>query len=131
MITPRTRRILIRQIKKVIGKFKDEAASIPISEFVGLRSKMYSYIKENNQRGKTAKEIKKNIIKKNITHENYKQTLFENKQICHKMKTIITQNHELGSYEINEVSLSCFDDKRCILEDGITSYAYGHYKVGC
>ena len=87
--------------KKVIGKFKDEAAGIPITEFVGLRSKMYSYIKENNQCGKTAKGIKKNIIKKNITHENYKQALFENKQICHKMKTIRSQNHELGSYEIN------------------------------
>ena len=84
---------------------------------------MYSYIKENNQCGKTAKGIKKNIIKKNITHENYKQTLFENKQICHKMKTIRSQNHELGSYEINKVSLSCFDDKRYILEDGITRQA--------
>ena len=31
--------------KKVIGKFKDEAAGVPICEFVGLRSKMYSYIK--------------------------------------------------------------------------------------
>ena len=36
----------------------------------------------------------------------------------HKMKTIRSQNHELGSYEINKVSLSCFDDKRYILEDG-------------
>ena len=70
--------------KKVIGKFKDETAGIPISEFVGLQSKMYSYIKENNQCGKTAKGIKKNIIKKNITHETYKQTLFENKQIYFK-----------------------------------------------
>ena len=33
--------------KKVIGKFKDEAAGIPIIEFVGLRSKMYSYIKDD------------------------------------------------------------------------------------
>ena len=90
---------------------------------------MYSYIKENNQCGKTAKGIKKNIIKKNITHGNYKQTLFENKQIYHKMKTIRSQNHELGSYEINKVSLSCFDDKRYIHDNGKTSYAYGHYKI--
>ena len=54
--------------KKVIGKFKDEAAGILITEFVGLRSKMYSYIKDNRTGGKTAKGIKKNIIKKNITH---------------------------------------------------------------
>ena len=45
--------------KKVIGKFKDEAAGVPITEFVGLRSKMYSYIKDNNNGGKTAKGIKK------------------------------------------------------------------------
>jgi Na+-transporting NADH:ubiquinone oxidoreductase subunit NqrC len=31
--------------KKVIGKFKDEAAGEIIKQFVGLRSKMYSYIK--------------------------------------------------------------------------------------
>ena len=115
--------------KKVIGVFKDEASSIPIIEFVGLRSKMYSYMKDNDQVGKTAKGIKKNIIKKDITHENYKQTLFENKQMHHKMKTIRSQNHELGSYEINKVSLSCFDDKRYIHNNGVTSYAYGHYKI--
>ena len=88
---------------------------------------MYSYMKDDKKRGKTAKGIKKNIIKNNIKHENYKQTLFENKQMHHTMKTIRSQNHKIGSYEINKVSLSCFDDKRYILEDGISSYAYGHY----
>ena len=115
--------------KKVIGKFKDEAAGVPISEFVGLRSKMYSYIKDNQQGSKTAKGIKKNVIKNNITHENYRDTLFNNKHMHHKMKTIRSKNHQLGSYEINKVSLSCFDDKRYIHEDGITSYAYGHIKI--
>ncbi|XP_068756169.1 uncharacterized protein [Montipora capricornis] len=45
--------------KKVVGKFKDEAAGIPRTEFVGLRSKMYSYMKDNDKGGKTAKGIKK------------------------------------------------------------------------
>ena len=115
--------------KKVIGKFKDEAAGIPIYEFIGLRSKMYSYIKDNNEVGKTAKGIKKNIIKKEITHENYKKVLFNNEQMHHTMKTIRSNNHQLGSYEINKVSLSCFDDKRYIHNNGVTSYAYGHYKI--
>lgn len=115
--------------KKVIGKFKDEAAGVPICEFVGLRSKMYSYIKDNEKGGKTAKGIKKNVIKNNITHENYRDTLFKNKQMHHKMKTIRSENHQLGSYEFNKVSLSCFDDKRYIHDDGITSYAYGHFKI--
>ena len=115
--------------KKVIGEFKDEAAGVPICEFIGLQSKMYSYIKDNQKGGKTAKGIKKNVIKTDITHENYKETLFCNEQMYHKMKTIRSQNHKLHSYEINKVSLSCFDDKRYIHEDGITSYAYGHRKI--
>ena len=115
--------------KKVIGKFKDEAAGVPICEFVGLRSKMYSYIKDNKKGGKTAKGIKKNVIKEDITHEDYKDTLSNNREMYHKMKTIRSQNHELSSYEINKVSLSCFDDKRFIHEDGKTSYAYGHKNI--
>ena len=90
---------------------------------------MYSYIKDNQTGGKTAKGIKKNVIKNDIKHENYKDTLFNNKQIHHKMKTIRSQNHQLGSYEINKVSLSCFDDKRYTLDNGQESYAYGHYKI--
>ena len=115
--------------KKVIGKFKDEACSIPITEFVGLRSKMYSYIKENRKCGKTAKGIKKNIIKNNIKHADYKEVLFNNKQIHHTMKTIRSSNHQLGSYELNKVSLSCFDDKRYIANNGVNSFAYGHYAI--
>ena len=110
--------------KKVIGKMKDEAAGEQILEFVGLRSKMYSYITENKE-SKTAKGIK--YIKKELKHENYKDVLLNNKQLRHKMKTIRRIKHELGSYEINKISLSCFDDKRYILKNGITTRAYGHY----
>ena len=61
--------------KKVIGKMKDEAAGMSIVEFVGLRSKMYSYVKDNGKNEKTAKGVRKYAIKKNITNENYKDTL--------------------------------------------------------
>ena len=50
-------------------------------------------------------------------------------QLHHKMKTIRSQKHQLGSCEINKVSLSCFDDNRYIHDNGISSYAYGHYKI--
>ena len=61
--------------KKVIGKMKDEAAGIPITEFVGLRSKMYSYVKDNEQSARTAKGIKKSVIKKDINHDNYRHSV--------------------------------------------------------
>ena len=58
--------------KKIIGKLKDEACGIPITEFIGLKSKMYSYVKNDEKGGKTAKGIEKNVIKNNIKHEDYK-----------------------------------------------------------
>ena len=57
--------------KKIIGKFKDEACGVPITEFVGLKSNMYSDVKDNEKGWRTAKGIKKNI-KNNIRHEDYK-----------------------------------------------------------
>ena len=41
------------------------------------------------------------------------------------MKTIKSHNHII-SCEITKCSLSCFDNKGYILEDGITILAYGH-----
>jgi len=89
---------------------------------------MYSYVKHNVKGNRTAKGIKKNVIKKDIKHEDYKKTLLKNEQVYHKMKTIRSDKHKLGSYELNKVSLSCFEDNRYIL-DGIKSFAYGHYKI--
>ena len=115
--------------KKVIGKFKDESWGKIISEFVGLRSKMYSYIMEDGKGGMTAKGIKKNVIKKNIMHEDYKNTLLNEEQMRHKMRTIRSVKHKLQSFEINKISRSCFDDKRYIHDNGTSSYAYGCYKI--
>ena len=87
---------------------------------------MYSYVKDNGKNEKTAKGVRKYVIKKNITHENYKDCLLNRKQIIPSLRTIRSECHQIGSYQLNKISLSCFDDKRYILEDGITSYAYGH-----
>ena len=115
--------------EKVVGKFEDDACGVPIVEFISFKSKMYSYVKDNEKGGKTAKGIKKNVIKNNIKHEDYKNVLLNNEQLHHKMKTIRSQKHQLGSYEINKVPLSCLDDKCYIHDNGIISYAYGHYKI--
>ena len=79
-------------------------SGIPINESIGLTSKMYSYLKDTNECGRTEKGIKKNVIKKDIKHKNYKDVLFNNKQVYHKMKMIRSQRHQLGSYEINTCS---------------------------
>ena len=115
--------------KKVIGKFKDETAGVPIREFIGLKSKMYSISLDNEKFSKKAKGVKKNVIRKGISHGDYLDVLNQSKVIHHKMKTIRSDCHQISSYEINKISLSPFDDKRYILSDGISSYAYGHLNI--
>ena len=115
--------------KKVIGKFKDETAGVPIKEFIGLKSKMYSISLDNEKNSKKAKGVKKNVIRKGISHGDYLDVLNESKVMHHKMKTIRSDCHQISSYEINKISLSPFDDKRYILSDGISSYAYGHLNI--
>ena len=78
---------------------------------------------------KTAKGVRKYVIKKNMTRENYEDCLLNRKQMLHSMRTIRSEYHQIGSYQLNKILLSCFDDKRYILEDGITSYAYGHKNI--
>ena len=73
---------------------------------------MYSYIKNDEKGGKTAKGIKKNVIKNHIKHEDCREVLLNNEQLCHKMKAIRSNRHQLESHEIYKISLSCFDDKR-------------------
>ena len=40
------------------------------------------------------------------------------------MKRIQSKKHKLGTYEIDKKSLSCFDDKRYVLDDGIRTLVY-------
>ena len=42
------------------------------------------------------------------------------------MKRIQAKKHKIGTYEIDKISLSCFDDKRYVLDDGVNNLAYFH-----
>ena len=54
----------------------------------------------------------------------FKDVLFNEKIITHKMKRIQSKKHNLGTYEIDKISVSCFDNKRYVLDDGIRTLAY-------
>ena len=80
--------------KKVIGKFKDEAEGNPIIEFVGLKSKMYSY-RTATKNNKTAKGVKKNIILRDLDHSHYLACLQNSAIMQHKMRSIRSEYHQL------------------------------------
>ena len=90
---------------------KDESKGKIIGEFVTLRWKMYSMLWDDGKECNTAKGV-------NIATEfnEFKETLFSKKISRHKMRRIHGKKHKLGRYEINRISLSCFDDKRVVLD---------------
>ena len=70
----------------------------------------------------------KNLIRQkevNITTEfnEFKYALFNN------MSRIQSKEHKLGTYEINNKSLSRFDDKGSVSNDGIHTRAYFHKEL--
>jgi len=115
--------------KRVIGKFKDETEGVPIKEFIGLRSKMYSIKLDNDIEKKTAKGIVKCVIKNRLKHEIYRDILESGGKLYSEMKIIRSEKHQLYTMSLSKISLSAYDDKRYISHDGIQSYAYGHYKI--
>jgi hypothetical protein len=111
---------------------KDETHGIPIQEFVGLRSKMYSILYTENSKlveEKTAKGVKKSATKKMIRHDDYETCLFRKKQTKASMNQIRSHGHEIYSVKLKKIALSPFIDKRFILEDGVNTLAHGHYKI--
>ena len=65
--------------KKVPGMMKDEAGGKIIEGFVGLRAKLYSYKMFEGKEEKKCKGIKKAVIKKQISFDDYKECLFSKK----------------------------------------------------
>ena len=48
------------------------------------------------------------------------------KVIRHNMKRIQSKLQKIRTYDVCKISLSCFDDKRYVLDDGVNSLAYFH-----
>ena len=105
--------------KKILGKMKDEYGGKTILKFLGLKSKMYSILDESNNEKITSKGHNGFI-----EFQEFYDILFKKKILRHTMRGIKSKNHNLGSYETNKRSLSCFDDKRYILKNGINTYGH-------
>ena len=115
--------------KKVLGMFKDEAEGKNIIEFVGLRSKLYSYKMEEGKENKKCKGIKKAVVEKTISHKNYKTCLETGKEQLRRQNIIRSYEHEVYTEEINKIALSAADDKRYLLKDSYDTLAWGHRRI--
>ena len=62
-------------------------------------------------------------MNKKIRRKEFVDVLFNKKVIRHNMKRIQSKLHKIGTYNVCKISLSCFDDKRYVLNDGVNTLA--------
>ena len=111
--------------KKLIGVFKDKLGGKITKEFCALRAKTYTYLVDDDSEKKTAKGIKKCIIKCRLVFENYKDSLFNNKTISKSQLKFKSDYNNVYTEEVNKIPLNSNDDKRLQTSNKVTTYPYG------
>ena len=144
--------------KKALGYMKDECNGKQIEEVVALSSKMYSYVKSPFEYGmelnpvledglyvnddscfseahikklsiRKAKGVKRSITASELRHEQYYQCVTSGSTVTTEQTNLRSKNHSIGIYKTSKISLSPVDTKRYILENGVDTLAFGHYKA--
>lgn len=123
-----------RKNKKIPGLFKDELNGKIVTEFVGLRAKCYAIRsldgKSYNEKMKKAKGVKKCVLKRKITFNDYVNCIVNQCEVKEKQNTIRSILHKVYTIQMEKIALSPFDDKRYIIKpEGIDTLAWGHRKV--
>jgi hypothetical protein len=112
--------------KKKLGFLKDESGGKIIEEFIGLKSKLYSIKYYNGETESKCKSLQKNVLKKFIRHENYKDVLFEDNILISETRRIKSKNFQLETIKTNKISHTPIDDKRFIQDNIIDTLAFGY-----
>ena len=140
---------------KVVGKFKDECKGQLMLRFVGLRPKLYSFdydreahfdckdeVEEEVDKP-TSTSVARIVLSNKVTAEGVKLKVnvakklsFDNYEYCLSsllpkrvdIKRIGSDLYRVFTYSTEKIGLSAFDTKR-LCDDGISTYALGHWKM--
>ena len=133
-----TKPLPIGKNKKVIGLMKDELGDAIMTEFVALRPKLYSYRKVDGSKtskalegpcfteDKKCKGIKKCVVKKTLTFEDYKTCLFNDSTEYRSQLMFKSTKYEVHTIEVNKVALNRDDNKWISKKDQISTLACSH-----
>ena len=108
--------------KKVIGLMEDELGGKIMTEFVALRPKLCSYKKLDGSEDKKCNGIKKCVVKKTLTFEDYKTCLFSDSTEYRSQLMFRLAKHEVHTIKVNKATLNQDDDKRISRKDGISTF---------
>ena len=106
---------------------KDELGGEIMGEFVSSQPKMYSY-KVGDSEPKKCKGIKKCVVKKMISFNDYKKCLFSGEETHRSQLLFRSCKHEVKTLQVNKLAISREFDKRITI-NGVARFARGHYRV--
>jgi hypothetical protein len=95
-------------------------------KFVGLRAKMYAVDAKGKDTIKKSKGTKKSVVAKRLSMADYLATLHSGVPKSSTNFGFRSKGHEIKTQQQVKVSLSAFDTKRFILDDGISTLPFGH-----
>ncbi|XP_076669613.1 uncharacterized protein LOC143369476 [Andrena cerasifolii] len=115
--------------KKVPRLIKDENNGMVMTEFVGLRAKMYALRVDGKKDTKKAKGVKTNVIARTITFDDYAQCLQKEIEMVRRQSCIRSKLHKVYTISESKIALSPYDDKLYIVPDSTDTLPWGHYKI--
>ncbi|XP_070155838.1 uncharacterized protein [Polyergus mexicanus] len=115
--------------KKVPGLMKDENNGAIMTEFVGLRAKMYALRVNSKKDTKKVKGVKSNVVARTITFDDYTRCLRDEIEMTRQQSCIRSKLHEVYTISETKIALNQYDDKRYIVPDSTDTLPWGHYRI--
>ena len=115
--------------KKVPGLMKDENNGAIMTEFVGLRAKMYAVRVDDKKDIKKVKGVKNNVVAQTITFDDYTRCLNEEIEMTRRQSCIRSKLHEVYTISESKIALSPYDDKRYVVPNSTETLPWGHWRI--
>ena len=108
---------------------KDENNGKIMTEFIGLRSKLYTFrVLGKKEETKKPKGVRKTALK-TITFKDYKKCLLSYRNLKKPQHSIRSKKHDVHTIKQNKIVLSWQDDKR-VMMPGVTDTLPWGFKAG-
>lgn len=112
--------------KKVLGLMKDESNGKIMTEFIGLRAKLYTFRVLGDKKDKMrAKGVKSSALK-TITFEDYKNCLENHCDIMRTQYLIRSKKHVVHTIKQRKIALNWQDNKRILLSNSFDTVPWGY-----
>ncbi|KAL6418146.1 hypothetical protein ACFW04_012309 [Cataglyphis niger] len=115
--------------KRIPGLIKDENNGAIMTEFVGLRAKMYALRVDGKNETKKIKGVKSAVVARTITFDDYARCLRRDIEITREQSCLRSKLHEVYTISESKIALSPYDDKRYVVPETTNTLPWGHYKI--